>query len=559
MLQSIQVENFAIVEQLKLNLNNGLIIISGETGSGKSILIDALSLVLGERADSSVVRPGSETARVSAIFTISTATKNWLQQQDLQNTDNEDECFIRRVIKNNGRSRGYINDLPVSLQTLKQLGEFLVDIHGQHAHQSLLRSDSQRQLLDDVLEDKTALMTLQYAYQQWHDLHTELDKLASGVQDRDANLTLLRYQVEELEEFELTEESVISLNEEHRRLANANELLEKNQQALNLLGADHANSALSCLNQAHSYLSSVEKYDPQLSNIISLIEAADIQTQEAVNELRHYVEHLHMDPERLNWIDERIGALQNLARKHKVGFIELPQYFQRLTMQLQELEAYKERARDLEIQVTETLINYRIAAKALHEQRLKQAKPLADEITTNMQQLGLPGGYLTIEVHANQSTTPTSVGTDKVEFLVNTNPGQLPKPLQKIVSGGELSRISLAIQVITAKTTGVPTLIFDEVDVGIGGGVAEIVGQLLRQLGEQRQVICITHLPQVACHGHHHLQVTKKADTNSTHATIKILTKKQRLEEIARMLGGIKITPQTLAHAKEMLQRCAGL
>lgn len=557
MLQSIQVENFAIVEQLKLNLNGGLTIISGETGSGKSILIDALSLVLGERADSSVVRPGSETARVSAVFTLSATAKTWLQQQDLQHADNEDECFIRRVIKGNGRSRGYINDFPVSLQTLRQLGEFLVDIHGQHAHQSLLRPEMQRQLLDDVAEDKTALIALQQAYQQWHQLHIELDKLASGVQDRDANLSLLRYQVEELEEFELTDESVVSLNEEHRRLANANELLEKNQSALNLLDADHANSALSCLNLAHSNLTTVEKYDPQLSNIISLIETAEIQTQEAVNELRHYVEHLHMDPERLNWIDERIGALQNLARKHKVNFVELPLYFQRLTAQLHELEAYKERAFHLENEVAETLIIYRQAAQTLHQQRLLHAKPLAEEMTTNMQQLGMPGGYLTIEVHANQTAMPTSMGTDKVEFLVNTNPGQLPKPLQKIVSGGELSRISLAIQVITAKTTGVPTLIFDEVDVGIGGGVAEIVGKLLQQLGEQRQVICITHLPQVACHGHHHLQVTKKTEENVTHATIKMLNKKQRLEEIARMLGGVQITPQTLAHAREMLKQCA--
>lgn len=558
MLQSIQVENFAIVEQLKLNLNTGLIIISGETGSGKSILIDALSLVLGERADNSIVRAGSDAARVSAIFTISETTKTWLQQQDLQNTDNEEECFIRRVIKNNGRSRSYINDLPVSLQTLRQLGEFLVDIHGQHAHQSLLRSEIQRQLLDDVIADKTVLLNLQHIYQRWHQLQIELDKLASGVHDRDANLTLLRYQVEELEEFELSEESITTLNEEHRRLANANELLEKNQQALNLLGSDHGHSALTCLNQANSYLSSVEKYDQQLTNIINLIETAEIQTQEAVNELRHYVEHLHMDPERLNWIEERIGSLQNLARKHKVNFIDLPHYFTRLTTQLQQLEAYKERAQHLEKEVVAVLVDYRQAAQQLHQQRKAHAQPLAEEITANMQQLGMPGGYLTIEVHENQTATPSALGTDKVEFLVNTNPGQSPKPLQKIVSGGELSRISLAIQVITAKTTGVPTLIFDEVDVGIGGGVAEIVGKLLRQLGEQRQVICITHLPQVACHGHHHLQVSKKADANTTHATIKMLNKKQRLEEIARMLGGVQITTQTLAHAKEMLERCAG-
>ena len=554
MLISLNIENFAIVDKLEVNFNQGLSIITGETGSGKSIVIGALGLVLGERAESGVVRQGQEAARVSALFNVSADMKTWLQQNDLHNTVDSEECVVRRVVRHNGRSRSYINDQPVSLQTLRQFGEYLVDIHGQHAHQSLLKYEVQRQLLDEMAEDQTALQNVIAVYKRWRKIQDELDKLASSVHDRDANLTLLRYQVEELEEYELTEDSIQILEEEHRRLANAHELQESSHRALSLISGEHQNSALSCLTQANQNLIQVEKYDTQLDPIIHFIEEASIQVQEAVSELRHYVEHLHMDPERLEWVDQRIGALQNLARKHKVNFIDLPAYFEQLTQQLAELEHYKEKAAELEKEIVEIVEEFNEAAHILYEQRVANAIPLSEKITAHIHDLGMPGGHFVIKVTPNDNAQPSPHGTDKVEFLVSTNPGQDPKPLHKVASGGELSRISLAIQVITAQTSGVPTMIFDEVDVGVGGGIAEIIGQLLRHLGQQRQVLCITHLAQVASQGHHHFQVQKTTRNQHTHTQIKPLTEKQRVEEIARMLGGVKITKQTLAHAKEMLQ-----
>jgi DNA repair protein RecN (Recombination protein N) len=553
-LQYIRIENFAIVAQLELNLDEGLTIITGETGAGKSILIDALSLVLGERADSTVVRQGTDAARVSAIFRLTPDIKIWLQQQDLDTVAEEDECLVRRIIKNNGRSRSYINDQPVSLQALRQLGEYLVDIHGQHAHQSLLKSEIQRQLLDAVAEDNHLLEQVKQAYQHWKTLQTELEILGGTVQDREANLTLLRYQVQELEEFELTEDSIKNLNEEHRRLANANELLERSQRALALLEGEHEMSALTCLNQAHHELLNAQEYDFRLKNIGVLLEEITIQAQETARELRHYLDQLQIDPERLDWVEQRISALQSMARKHKISFFELPAYFLKLSHQLRELEHYKERAGQLEIEVNVALQAYQAAAQDLHQQRARNAPLLAEKITINMQQLGMPGGQLMITVTAHQEMVPMMNGTDRVEFLVTANPGQPPRPLHKVVSGGELSRISLAIQVITAQSSGVDTLVFDEVDVGIGGGVAEIVGQLLRRLGQKRQVLCITHLPQVACQGHHHLQVSKTTDQHNTLAHLQFLNETQRIEEIARMLGGVEMTAQTLAFAREMLQ-----
>ncbi len=554
MLISLNIENFAIVDKLEVNFSQGLSTITGETGSGKSIVIGALGLVLGERAESGVVRQGQEAARVSALFSVSLDMRDWLLQHDLHNTADSDECVVRRVVRHNGRSRSYINDQPVSLQTLRQFGEYLVDIHGQHAHQSLLKSEIQRQLLDEMAEDQTALQNVVVVYKRWRKIQDELDKLASSVQDRDANLTLLRYQVEELEEFELTEDSIQNLEEEHRRLANAHELQENSQRALALISGDQRHSALSCLTQANQSLSQVEKYDTQLNPIIHLIEEANIQVQEAVSELRHYAEHLHMDPERLDWVDQRIGALQNLARKHKVNFIELPAYFEQLTQQLAELEHYKEKVAKLEKEIAVVLEEFQEVTHILYEQRVANAAPLSEKITAHIHELGMPGGKFVIKVTPQDNAQPSAHGTDKVEFLVSTNPGQDPKPLHKVASGGELSRISLSIQVITAQTSGVPTMIFDEVDVGVGGGIAEIIGQLLRHLGQQRQVLCITHLAQVASQGHHHYQVKKTTRNQNTNTQIKPLTEKQRVEEIARMLGGVKITKQTLAHANEMLQ-----
>ncbi|MDM8560062.1 DNA repair protein RecN [Candidatus Parabeggiatoa sp. HSG14] len=550
MLHYLQIENFAIVEQLKLHFNNGLTIISGETGAGKSILIDALGLVLGDRADSTVVRQGCETAEVSAVFTLPSPAFKWLQQQNLKSSH---ECQVRRVINYNGRSRGYINDQPVAVQILRHLGEYLIDIHGQHAHQSLLKSDIQRQLLDDTASSPSILEQVKQTYEHWKSLKTALDSL--GGENRFDQIAFLRYQVQELEAFDLTTESLERLEKEHHRLTHAQKLLEHCEIALMLLDNDEGGATLSTLSKANHALEEVQQHDPKLDDIIALVENAIIQTQEAVGELRQYLHHLDIDPANLQEVQQQIATLQDLARKHHVRFNDLPAHFEKLSQQLTELENYEENANRLEAELTEALQAYRVATEALYQQRVQTAQQLAKQITTEMDKLGMSGGNLVIAVSADEEAPPTATGTDMVEFLVTTNPGHPPKSLQKVASGGELSRISLAIQVVTAQSNGVPILVFDEVDVGIGGGIAEIVGKSLNHLAQQRQVMCITHLPQVACQGHHHLQVNKTFNQKSTHTDIHLLDNQQRIEEIARMLGGVEITSQTLAHAQEMLQR----
>ncbi|MCK5716611.1 MAG: DNA repair protein RecN [Thiomargarita sp.] len=548
-LHYLQIENFAIVKQLKLHFKEGLTIISGETGAGKSILIDALSLLLGERADTSVVRQGCDSAVVNAIFTLPPVAQAWLEAHAI---DNEEECFVRRVINCNGRSRGYINDQPVSVQTLRTLGEYLIDIHGQHAHQSLLKKEAQRQLVDEMAENKTVLAQLRACYQQWHSVKHDLEAL--GGEDREATLAFLHYQVEELEDFELTTEALEALDNEHSRLANAQQLLEHSQEALLLLDNDDRDSILSSLNQANHILDEVEKHDAKIGEITDFLDSAIIQTQEAVGELRHYLLRMDLDSERLQEIQQQVSLLQDIARKHRIRVSELPVHFKNLTAQLLALEEYEEQATALREQLVSALKAYQVAAHALHQERIKTAQLLSQKISIEMHSVGLGGGELMIHVEADNTLSPTITGIDKVEFLVSTNPGHPPKSLNKVASGGELSRISLAIQVITARNSGVPILVFDEVDVGIGGSVAEIVGKSLHSLGQQRQVLCITHLPQVASQGDHHLQVSKRFMEGTTVTQIKALIPEERVTEIARMLGGVDITSHTLAHAQEMLQ-----
>lgn len=548
MLHSLHLENFTIVKQLELELQNGLTIITGETGAGKSILINALSLVLGERADTTLIRQGCETAQVKATFILPPHVQAWLQQLKLTH---KSHCFVRRVINNNGRSRGYINDQPVSIQLLRQLGERLIDIHGQHAHQSLLKPEIQRQLLDEFATDTAPLEQVKQAYQHWKSLKTALDNL--GGEDRETKMTFLRYQVQELEAYELTTPALEQLEADHRRLANAHKLLEKTQQILALLDSEETDSSLDRLSQASRILTEIQQHDNKLHNTTLLLNNALIQAQEAVADLHDYLQQVDLDPSRLTDVQQQLINLQDLARKHRVNFHQLPQHFEQLQDQLQKLENYEETANKLQTEIDRAMIHYRQAAEILHQQRQQTAQALANQVTQEIQKLGMPGGQLTIAITADEEAPPSANGTDIIEFLVTTNPGHPPKPLHKIASGGELSRISLAIQVIAAQKSGVPILVFDEVDVGIGGGVAEIVGQLLKHLGQQRQVLCITHLPQVACQAHHHLQVSKTIEQQTTHTAIKILDKKQRIVEIARMLGGLEMTPQTLAHAEEML------
>jgi len=555
MLRNITLKNFVIIRELSLDLEAGLTVITGETGAGKSIIIDALSLLLGERADSGVVRENCEHAEIIGSFNLTRSAQNWLDNNTLASPD---PCSIRRVISRNGRSKAYLNGQAIKVQDLSEFGETLAEIHSQHAHQALMREETQRQLLDGMTQPNSALLAVKQAFSHWKQLREELKKLGGFGADRNAQLTLLRYQVEELEALELTDSSLAELEAEHTRLAYANQLLEGAQTALHSLESSNENensgAAVSSLSQALREVENIQTHDEKLTPIAEMLNAAVIQAQEAASELQHYFNHLDVDPQRLDWLEQRLTQLQDTARKHQVKVEKLPVLLTSLQEQLDALENYEQRAAQLEADLQQALQDYRATAAQLSQQRTHTALSLSADITGNMQHLGMPNGRLVIDVQAQTDASPSMFGTDTIIFRVSANPGQSPKPLQKAASGGELSRISLAIQVITAQASKVATLVFDEVDVGIGGGVAEIVGQKLAALGGQQQVLCITHLPQVAACGHQHLRVRKQAQKDTTLTDLVRLNHNERIQEIARMLGGIEITAQTLAHAQEMLK-----
>ena len=556
MLTHLHIWNFAIVERLDLPLEGGLTVLTGETGAGKSILLDALGLALGDRADTSVIRHGADKAEISVTFSTHDApeAEAWLQEHEL---DSAGECIIRRVIAANGPSKAFINGKPTPAASLRELGEMLVDLHGQHEHQSLLRREAQRQLLDDFAGHGSLLGELAEAFRNWRDKQAELDRLRQAASERDDRLELLRYQVRELEELNLAEGELAELEAEHRRLANASGLLETGQRVLLTLDGDDPACAASLLASGLHDVGEMRETDPQLSGVVDLLDSAVIQAREAASELRHYLDGLELDPERLAWLEQRLAAITDLARKHHCAPEELPALLPRLQAELAELEQAEVRAGNLQAEVDAALAAYRKLAEKLGKSRRRAAKKLGEAVTESMQTLGMEGGRFEVAVEPLESDTPAATGLERIEFRVSANPGQPVKPLAKVASGGELSRISLAIQVITARDSRIPTLIFDEVDVGIGGRVAEIVGQLLRTLGEQRQVICVTHLPQVAALGHHHLQVSKTAEQDRTHSRIQVLDMEERVDELARMLGGIEITEQTLSHAREMIERAS--
>lgn len=555
MLHQLHIHDFVIVKQLALSFQPGLSIVTGETGAGKSILVDALSLVLGDRADSDMVSPHAEQATIQAYFALSAANRTWLAEQGLELSEDAQHCELKRIISRNGRSRAFIHGQAVKVQLLAAFGERLVDIHSQHAHQSLVRQETQRRLLDNALSEPQLVNQVATAWQRWKQTQRALRELGGQATDREARLSLLRYQVEELEQLELDAEQIENLKDEQRRLSHAGRLLENAERAQFQL--DDENGIVSALQHSMRELDSVSTYDERLQPIIELLNNALIQAEEANSELRHYVASLEMDPARLDWIDNYFAELQNIARKHQTSIEQLPQTLAELRSQLDALEHHEQRAANLETELARSLRHYQDCAAKLSAQRQQAAQTLAQAITDNMRQLGLPSGQLAIEVRYQPEQAPIEHGLDHIEFVVSTNPGQPLKPLSKVASGGELSRISLAIQVITAQSSGVGMLVFDEVDVGVGGGVAEIVGQRLAALGKQRQVLCITHLPQVAAYGHQHLQVKKTSQTDHTQTAIQLLNEEQRVQEIARMLGGLEITEHTLAHAREMLMLSA--
>lgn len=552
MLTRIHIRDFAIIDHLELDLGAGLIALTGETGAGKSILLDALGLVLGDRADSQAVRPGAERAEVDVEFDLTHQSEAaaWLGEHDL---DADGECALRRVVGADGRSRGYINGRKAPLNVMRELGEQLVDIHGQHEHQSLLRRHAQRALLDHFGGHSDALNAVAGTHAAWRAARERLERLGSDGRERAERLDLLRYQVDELDRLDLGAGELEALDAEQRRLANADRLIAGCQHALAGLYDDDP-SAHGQLARAGDAIAALTEHDAQLASAHDLLAQAQIQCDEAVAALRDYAGRAEPDPDRLAEVEQRLSAIHDLARKHRVAPEHLPETAEQLRQERDELEHADERATDLEREVRALEQRYREQADALHEARAQAATALGEQVTTAMQALGMEGGRFECAVQAGAAeATPAPAGLDTVEFRVSANPGQPVAALRRVASGGELSRISLAIQIIGSGHAGIPTQIFDEVDAGVGGHVAATVGDRLRALGEQRQVLCVTHLPQVAASAHHHLQIVKSASDGTTRTALQPLDTDARVEEIARMLGGRRVTDQSRAHARELL------
>jgi DNA repair protein RecN (Recombination protein N) len=553
MLTHIHISNLAIVDEIDIELEPGMTTLTGETGAGKSILVDALGLVLGDRADSSVIRHGTERAEIAAGFDISGnhGVSGWLQERDM---DLEGECQLRRVINRTGRSRGYINGQAATMNLLRELGEQLVDIHGQHEHQSLLRTPVQRQLLDAFGGHHKAIEQVATLSADWRKARTRLDTLVTNDTERDARLDLLRYQLQELDALGMTSADITAIDEEYARQANAGQLLSACQAGLQRLDSDDGESANSLVNQTLDELRELSTLDSGLQETVALLTEATINIQESIATLRPYTDGLDLDPERLHWLEQRIGLLHDLARKHQCKPVELPVVEQRLREELDSIEHADEHRAELESRVNELNTAWNAAAAELTRRRRKAAKTFSKEITAAMQTLGMAGGIFEARIDPRKDSTCSATGQDDIVFQVSANKGQPPQALAQVASGGELSRISLSIQVISAGSETIPTLIFDEVDSGIGGGVAEIVGRKLRALANGRQVLCVTHLPQVAALAHQQCQVTKSSTGKTTSTRVLTLDKQARIDEIARMLGGVKITRQTRDHAEEMIK-----
>lgn len=552
MLLQLNVRNYAIVDHLDLELKAGMSVITGETGAGKSIMLDALSLTLGARADSGVVRPGADKADILSSFDISNISEasDWLAEHDL---DNEGQCLLRRVITAEGRSRAYINGTPCTQTDLRELGALLIDIHSQHEHQSLLKTDTHRRLLDEYANLLPLAGEVAQIARQWQQKNNRLQELANNSEEQQARIQLVSYQLEELDALSLGEDELEQLEQEQRTLSQAGQLLEHCRFIIDLCSEGEGSTVLASLGSALNHGRSFGQLPAALEQSNELLASAQIQIEEAVGELNRFIDNFDADPQRQQWVDERLDGIYSLARKHRVQPQELNQLHQQLLQELEGLQGEDGQLDKLAAEINSLASSYANKAAQLSDKRSKAAKKLQKAVSERMQGLGMPGGRFEIQLTALSNQEPAIQGLENIEFLVSANPGQPLKALAKVASGGELSRISLAIQVITAQTSRVPTLVFDEVDVGIGGPTAEIVGQLLRQLGETGQVLTVTHLPQVAAQGHQHLFVHKKRGKDSTSTAVRELDLEQRTEEVARMLGGIEMTQESLAHARKML------
>ena len=548
MLKHIVIRDYAIVDALDIELEGGMTVITGETGAGKSIMLDALGLCVGDRADSRTVRPGAKRAEITAVFTLSDipSASQWLKERELD--DDADECILRRTVTADGRSKAFINGVPATLAETGELGELLVDIHSQHAHQSLLRKSHQRDMLDAFAGASELAQALAETAQQCERLTIEFERLANQNEADTARLELLRYQVNELEELGLQSAEIAILEAEQKQLANAGFLLESAGQA-----AEGCEVQSEEIRRLRGLMADERHNFAAVANIREMLSSAEIHLDEARSELTRYADGIELDPSRLAEVDQRLEAIYDLARKHRVMPERLFEHHLALNAELEGLDGGDERLDQLRAEIKNARAEYSKLASRLTNQRTKAAVEIADKVSSILSKLAMERCSIKIALtpHAPESYHPR--GNEDVEFLISTNPGAEPGPLAKIASGGELSRISLALQVAAAENATVPTMIFDEVDVGIGGAVAEVVGDLLHHLSARVQVLCVTHLPQVAAKGDQHLQVSKAGDKNSVSTTLAALDTQSRISEIARMLGGMKITESTLAHAREML------
>ncbi len=553
MLASLNIRDLAVVESLNLAFAKGFTVLTGETGAGKSILLTALGLALGGRADSGYVRPGCSRADISLEFDLGDApeARSWLEQSELAE---DDTCIVRRVIGQDGRSKAFINNRPATLQALQELSENLVEIHGQHAHLHLLHRGEQRRLLDESLENPSLLEQTGELYRQWQAVRDELATLIDSAKGLSARQDLLRYQIEELELHDIASLDYAALNEEHTRQANVEKILSVAQSQLEQLYEGEQHSVNALLVAALHALSDLARYAPEVKEITGLLSEMQIEVKEAGYLLRRLVDKLEIDPARLEWLEQRLGVIHQLARKHQISPQELPRHLEQLRLELNGIEHSSGKIAELNAALERITADYHHVAAQLSALRKTAAGSVQARISETIRALGMPQGEFIIDLATATAQEPKPSGLDQVEFRISANPGLPPRPLGKVASGGELSRISLAIQVVAMHAKTVPTLIFDEVDAGIGGRVAEIVGQKLRALGQDRQVLCVTHLPQVAAQAHHHLVVEKLSSADRTVSRVRVLGPLERQHEIARMLGGIKITKQTLAHAEEMLR-----
>lgn len=554
MLTHLSIQNFTLVDHLDLDLKPGMTVITGETGSGKSIMLEALGQTLGDRADGQRVRQGAQRADISASFDTSKIriANKWLKEHDLQQDETPNDCLLRRVISSDGKSKAYINGQPVTLQQLRTLGEMLIDIHSQHEHQSLLLKDTHRRLLDEFANQAELARQVRQAFREWQSRLEHYLHLRDNAAEVSARFQLLNYQVQELDQLGLKTGELDALEAEQRTLANAEDILRGSQQLAAICSDDEQGLSIN-LHRALHILRALPEKTAALQEAEQLLTSAQIQVQEAQHEIEHHIDGFALDPERLAFVEERLSAIYDIARKHRITPEQLPELIAQLSSELAELQGGDARLDVLEQQVNDAERQYRQLAETLSAQRQKAGLKLAKQVNAQLQKLGMENAHLLVSL-IPFNDKPSLHGLEDVEFLISTNPGQPPRPLNKVASGGELSRISLAIQVITAQTSATPTLVFDEVDVGIGGATADVVGNLLRQLGEKGQVICVTHLAQVASKGHQHLQVSKTARKNSAESTLVELNGDAKVEEIARMLGGAKVTEQSLAHAREILE-----